>query len=248
MKILIVNSNTSEAVTEIILNNAKKAVSLDTQITALTAKSGPSTIEGHLDALLGARATAEIIAQHKSAYDGFIIACGVDPGLFASYEITTKPVVGISQAAMLMACALSYRFAILTPQLRLIDVFRSIVDQYGLGARLTSVYPVHISVEAIAQDQRVAYPAFLEAAKQAVDEGAGAICLGGATLSGMEKALQEELQVPVLDGITCAVHLIESLVRLGVAPSKNGPFAFPEPKKATGVSDAFNRWYTLESN
>lgn len=245
MKILIINSNTTEAVTEIIVNNASKASSLDIEITGVTADWGPATIEGHLDALLAANATAELIARYESDFDGFIIACGVDPGLLAAWELTAKPVVGISEAAMLMACALSYRFAILTPQLRLVEVFRSLAGQYGLGTRLTSVYPVNTSVAAIAADQAAAFPAFLTAARQAVADGAGAICLGGATLSGMDKALQQELKVPVLDGITCSVHLLKSLINLGVGPSKIGPFAPPEQKRAIGVNQSLGRWYTI---
>lgn len=246
LKLLFINSNTSKSVTKIIVDNAKKSASPGTKIEGITASSGPSTIEGHLDSLFASKATVELIAEHEKEYDGFAIACGVDPGLLASWELTSKPVVGISNAAMLVACTLCYRFAILTPQMRLVEVLRNLALQYGLGGRLTSVYPVNTSVAAIAQDPSEAFPSFLSAARLAVEDGAGAICLGGATLSGMDKALQKEIQVPVLDGVACSVQLLESLVKLELGASKIGPFAPPEPKVALGISNSFDRWYTIQ--
>jgi allantoin racemase len=246
MKILLINSNTTEHMTKTVTANAQKVASSDTQIVGMTAKHGPATVEGHVDALIAASATVELIAQHEADFDAFIIACGVDPGLFPARELTSKPVVGIGESAMLMACSLAYRFAILTPQQRLVEVLRHQVHQYGLISRLTAIYPVALSVAAVAQDQNAAIPAFLEAAQRAIAEGAGAIMLGGASSSGMDKALQLQLGVPILDGTACAVLMAESLVRLGLGTANRGAFAPPEPNKRTvGIPAAYQRWYDL---
>ena len=42
--------------------------------------------------------------------------------------------------------------------------------------------------------------------------------------------------VPVIDGVTAAVTLVEALARLGLATSKRGGYAPPLPKRVTGFS------------
>ena len=43
--------------------------------------------------------------------------------------------------------------------------------------------------------------------------------------------LTRELRVPVIDGVSAAVKMVESLVALGTATSKHGDLAFPEKKR-----------------
>ena len=62
---------------------------------------------------------------------------------------------------------------------------------------------------------------FLELARLAVEEDlAEVIVLGCAGLTGMDKAIQEKLGVPVLDGVVSALIIATGLVRYGVATSK----------------------------
>jgi allantoin racemase len=61
----------------------------------------------------------------------------------------------------------------------------------------------------------------LRLSEQAVEEDlAEVIVLGCAGLAGMDKKIQEELGVPVLDGVTCALIIATGLVRYGVSTSK----------------------------
>jgi len=52
-------------------------------------------------------------------------------------------------------------------------------------------------------------------------------------------ALSARHGLPVVDGVTAAVVLIESLVRLGLATSKVGGYAEPLPKAVAGLSGLF---------
>ena len=47
----------------------------------------------------------------------------------------------------------------------------------------------------------------------------------------LDKAVQAAVDIPVFDGIACAVKLIESLVDYGVSTSRVAAFKEPEPKE-----------------
>ena len=58
--------------------------------------------------------------------------------------------------------------------------------------------------------------AFAEACQQAVAEGGvGAVIIGGGPLSGIADAIADDLPIPVLDGLRCAVTFIQQLWREG---------------------------------
>ncbi|GBE72751.1 hypothetical protein EKINANG_44010 [Enterobacter sp. KINAN-G] len=52
--------------------------------------------------------------------------------------------------------------------------------------------------------------------------------------------LTRELRVPVIDGVSAAVKMVESLVALGLSTSKHGDLAFPENKALSGHFQALN--------
>jgi hypothetical protein len=66
----------------------------------------------------------------------------------------------------------------------------------------------------------------------AVDEdGAEAICLGCAGMGPLDKAVERALGVPVLDGVACAVKLLEGLVDYDLTTSRVAAFKAPEQKE-----------------
>lgn len=243
MRILVINSNTSEKITNIIDKTVKQYASGETVIDSKTASKGPITIEGHLDALLAAEATVELIAENDVGYDGFLIACGFDPGLNAAREISNKPIMGISLAAMSGAAMIGHRFAILTPQMRMVNVIKDMVRSYGMENKLAGVYVVDCSVADVAANQEKLIKEFVVQGKRAVQDGADVICLGGATLSGMEKIIEAEVSVPVLDGIACGIVMLESLIRLQICHSKSQDFRVPEKKTVINEAQVFRKIY-----
>jgi len=55
----------------------------------------------------------------------------------------------------------------------------------------------------------------------------------------MARALSEEFAVPVIEGVTAAVKIVEGLAALGIVTSKRGGYAPPRAKTYTG---AFSRY------
>lgn len=69
---------------------------------------------------------------------------------------------------------------------------------------------------------------------------AGRLFLAAAGWRPLAQELTRELRVPVIDGVSAAVKMVESLVALGTATSKHGDLAFPEKKALSGQFQSLN--------
>jgi allantoin racemase len=61
------------------------------------------------------------------------------------------------------------------------------------------------------------------------EDGAEALVLGCAGMTGFAEPLSQALGVPVVDGVAAAVQLAEALAALGLRTSKRGDYARPSP-------------------
>ncbi|MBD3305008.1 hypothetical protein GF339_01490 [candidate division KSB3 bacterium] len=238
MKILVINSNTSDLMTEQIDIHAKMYANPGTEITSVSAASGPRSIEGEYDVALAAVGTTERLIAHEQEYDGFVVACGCDPGLYACRELTAKPVVGIGEASMYMACLLGHKFTSMTAMWRMVPRMEKIVKKYGLWDRCASVRAAGASVLDIANDRDALVKAFIREAKVAIEQdGTDVICLSGAAMVEMDKKMEDALGIPVTDGVVSAVKFVEAQVAYKLRTSKQNTFAFPEKKAAVNIND-----------
>ncbi len=65
--------------------------------------------------------------------------------------------------------------------------------------------------------------------------GADAIVLGCAGMAAFCRSVSEEVGAPVVEGVSAATVLAESLVRLGLRTGKRGEFAEPPCKPVHGL-------------
>lgn len=233
MRLLVINPNTTEAMTEEIGRCARSRALTDTVIDTTTAGWGPRSIEGHYEEVLAAAATVELVSRHKADYDAFVIACYGDPGLFAAKEVTDRPVIGIGEASTLLACMIAHRFSVVTVIDRIVPMIEDMITRYGLQDRCASVRSSGLTVLEIEQDPDRAAREIVRAARAAVeDDGAEAITLGCAGMGLVERAVARELSdIPVVDGVVAGVKAAEALVGAGLRTSKLRAFATPELKE-----------------
>ncbi len=93
LKIKIINPNTTQSMTDSIYDAALRSADPETEILAVSPKTGPDSIECYVDEYLSVPGVLqEIIKGERRKADAFIIACFGDPGLSAR-EITDKPVL-----------------------------------------------------------------------------------------------------------------------------------------------------------
>lgn len=236
MQIKVINPNTTESMTQTIAAAASMAASPGTAIIAATSSSGPVSIEGHYDEAVAVIGLLEAVRRGENeGIDGYIVACFGDPGLLAAREIATGPVLGIAEAAMHAASFLATGFSIVTTLSRTRIIAEHLVRNYGMAHHCRRVRAVDIPVLELENPQFNPRSMIADECRRALDQdGAGAIVLGCAGMADLTTSLTQELGVPVIDGVSAAVKIVEALVGLGLKTSKRGDLAYPISKPFTG--------------
>ena len=232
MRILVINPNTREEMTGDMGDAARRYARADTEIETVCPDWGQLSIEGHYEDYVAAVATLEVIRERAADFDGVVIACFGDPGLPAARELSSVPVVGIAEAAMLTACTVAHRFSIVTVLPRVRPFLEDVVRYHGLESRCASIRTTPLSVLDCERDPSAAEREIVKASRAAIaEDGAEAICLGCAGMGPLDKAVQDQVGVPVLDGTACAVKLLEGIVDYGLFTSRVAAYKEPEPKE-----------------
>jgi Asp/Glu/hydantoin racemase len=237
MKLLVINPNTSESVTALIEAEALRSADQDTHITALTAEFGVAYIETRFEAMLGAHATAELVAKHIADHDGVMVAAFGDPGLLALREALQVPVTGMTEASLSTAIQLGGRFSIVSISPRMRGWYLDTVHRYHLSSRLASFRSLEDAPSSLASVQIDHEKRLLDIAHQCVQEdGADVIVLAGAPLAGMARKVKDLLPVPALDGVSCAIRQLQALVSMNIKKARAGSHAGLPIKPNTGLS------------
>lgn len=238
-RIKIINGNTCEAMTHSIDETAQQVRSQYTEIVTVQPKAGPESIECYYDEYLAIPGILEQIVLDSDS-DAFILACWGDPGIEAAREITPCPVVGVAEASMYLANMLAPKWSVITTTHRVRDMVEKTVQKTGLQSHCASVRTTDLAVLDTERDRTATLNALIEMGKRAVDEdGAEALCLGCAGMSGLDHQLEEVLGVPVIDAVAAAVKLAETLVVLGKKNSKQLTYRPPELKSIPGYPEHF---------
>ncbi|MCE4026998.1 aspartate/glutamate racemase family protein [Microbacterium sp. Au-Mic1] len=242
MRLLIINPNTSSAVTELIRAEAQRSASPDTELQVHTAPYGVEYIETRLESVIAAGAVAEVIAAHAGEVDGVVVAAFGDPGMPALKELVDVPVIGITEAALCAAALQGHRFSIIAISDRITAWYRECVEGFGLAGRLASIRSITEALGGIDSVQQDFGPTLVALAQRAVaEDGADVIILAGAPLAGLARKVAGQIPVPVVDGIGAGVRLAEAVVGLASGTHRAGAFAAPPRKPRRGLSPALNR-------
>ena len=210
-----------------------------TEIVTVDPQTGPESIESFYDEYLAIPGILEQIILDTDS-DAFILACWGDPGIEAAREITSKPVVGIAEASLYVANMVAAKWSVVTTLHRVRDMVEKTIQKTGLTERCASVRTTTLAVLDTEQDRAATLKVLIEASQLAIKaDGAEAICLGCAGMSGLEQQLEEQLGVPVIDAVAAAVKMAESLVSLGKTTSKQLTYRLPELKVIKGYEPHF---------
>ncbi|WCK55163.1 aspartate/glutamate racemase family protein [Aneurinibacillus sp. Ricciae_BoGa-3] len=242
MKIKVINPNTTLAMTRGIEAAAKSVARFDTEIVAVSPDMGPTSIESYYDEYLAIPGVLQEVQKgEREGFDAYVIACYGDPGLQGAREITKAPVIGIAEASMYMASMLAARFSIVTVLPRIKTMMEELVHGYGMGHRVVNVRTTPMCVLDFERDPEGGMKMLAEEGRRAVEEDhAEAILLGCAGMAEFANNLENELGVPVIDGVVAAVKFAEAIVDLGKTTSKLKTYKAPEPKQFTGMFGSFS--------
>lgn len=235
MRILVINPNSTAAMTAKIGAAARTAASPGTEIRAVNPPGGPVSIEGYYDEAMCVPGVLQIIRSAPEA-NAVIIACFDDTGLDAARCVTDRPVIGIGEAAYHFASMLANKFSVVTTLARSVPALEHNLHRYGLAARCARVRSSEVAVlelERAGSDACNRISA--EIGKAIVEDRAEAIVLGCAGMADLAGRLGQEHGLPVLDGVACAVRLAEAMVGLNLRTSRLGGYA-PPPRDKLAIT------------
>lgn len=243
MQILLINPNTTSAMTEAIAAAARDVAAAGTRIEAAQPSFGPVSIECHYDEVFAA---AGVVEQVRAAAawrpDAVIIACFGDPGLDAAREACEVPVIGIAEAAFHAASFLATGFSVVTTMTRTCVVAERLLERYGMARHCRGVRGTDIPVLDLERNDAAIVSRIEDMARESLErDGSSAVVLGCAGMAPLCATLSDRLGVPVIDGVSAAVKFAEALGSLGLRTSKRGDYAPPPSKPFRGWASPL-RW------
>lgn len=235
MRILVVNVNTTESITETIAQQARAVAAPGTEIVGLTPYFGAESVEGNFESYLAAIAVMDRVMAYDQPFDAVIQAGYGEHGREGLQELLNVPVVDITEAAASTAMFLGHAYSVVTTLDRTVPLIEDRLKLAGLYQRCASVRASGMAVLELEEDPLAAMEAIVRQAELAIREDkAEVICLGCGGMAGLDEQIRQRTGVPVVDGVTAAVTIAESLVRLGLSTSKIRTYATPRPKKVIG--------------
>jgi Asp/Glu/hydantoin racemase len=223
MRLLLVNPNTSTAITAQLAREARACASPGTEVLEATGAFGAEVIATREAAEVGAAAALDAVQRETRRFDAVLLAISLDCGLAALHAQCRVPVVGLSESALLRALQLTERAALVTLGKSMQPLYAAMVAGYGLAERMPWVRATGMTAVQFRADPPAGLVQLRALITEVQHEGAGAVVLAGAVLAGYAPSLQQGCEVPLIDAIPAAVARAEALVGTAATPTNPAP-------------------------
>jgi allantoin racemase len=248
MRLLLINGNTTAAITERCRTTAAAVARPGTEMVAVTAARGPRVINTRTENALAVAQMLELLAVHGEGCDAVLVAVSFDTGLDALREAAPGPVVGMTEAAVHMACLLGARFGFIGPGRRAFGIYRDVIERTGLMSKLAGQRVVDMKPEDYLDPEHT-IDAVVASALDLVDrDGAESLVLAGAAFAGVAAEIQARVPVPIIDGISAGVVLAQALVDLRPIQATAGSHARLPTRELVGLSPVLHRLFGVGSS
>jgi allantoin racemase len=211
--ILLINPNSSEATTAMMVGIAQGVVPESITVVGATATRSPPMIVTAEALAAAGDEVVEIGMRWSDAVAGVIVSAFGDPGLASLQRQLPIPVVGICQASMLEAAVVGGRFGVATTTPELVAAIGQRARDYELahlftGTRLTAGDP-----HAVTADPALLRDALAAAVARCFDDdGADAVIIGGGPLGQAAEDLAKSLRRPIIAPIPAAARRLLALM------------------------------------
>ncbi|MEP3329007.1 aspartate/glutamate racemase family protein [Sedimentitalea sp.] len=211
MRLLFINPNSTEAMTDSVVSVARQAVP-QAEVLGWTNHDGPAAIQGAEDGEMAVDGLLSLLPKAKSARtDAIVIACFDDTGLDLIRAAAHCPVIGIGQAAMTVAALHQGPFGIVTTLDVSVPVITANVASYGYQAVCTGVLASGVPVLEVEAGGAAVETQLVATILRSRDAGAHAIILGCAGMCRMSAALTARTGAVLVDGVQTSAHLASAL-------------------------------------
>ena len=236
MKLLLINPNTTQHVTDRMVAEARRATGARADVVGVTADAGPAIIGSRTENALAARAALELAAEHQAGIDAVILGVSLDTALCPLREMLDVPVVGMAEAGLLTACMVAGRVGCLTLGPRLLPLYEELTQAYGFASRVARWRALDLpAAYGPDVDDEVAKRVCDAGERMVREDGAEAVVLCGAVLTGYAARIGAQLPVPAIDCIDAATRQALLLAEMRLPPARIGSYARPHGRRLDGV-------------
>lgn len=215
MKILLLNPNTTQSMTDNMAAIARAAVGDLAEIIPVTAIKGFPYIASRAEAQIAGGLVLEMIAEHSDDIDAVVIAAFGDPGLAGARELFDLPVVGMAEAAVMTAALLGDTFAVVTFSPLMTRWYSDCVQVTGMATRFKGVHTPEVAPTQLDDVQTDLRNDLITLAGTAARQHqADVVILGGAPLAGFAPKIASEVPAILVDPISAAVLQAVTLARM----------------------------------
>ena len=215
MKLLLINPNTTQRITDTLVVQAQKAVGAAATVVGLTAKTGPAIIRSAEDNAVAVQSMLEMATSQHAGFDALILGVSMDTALQQVRASLPIPVVGMTEGGLLTACLLGQRVGCLTLGSQMASLYEQLSSSYGLAARVVKWHAPNISAAYETGPNPALIEALVKECEVLTDQyQAEVIVLCAAVLTGYAGWLAPHLRVPVVDAIEAAALQAVGLARL----------------------------------
>ena len=236
MKILLINPNTTAAITDLVLTHARRIAPDGVTLAAATGAFGPRYIASRAAAAIAGHAVLDCYAREGAGCDAVLLACFGDPGLDGLRELAEVPVVGMAEASCAQA-ARTGRFAIVTGGERWGPMLTEFAAARGHADRLVEVRTVAPTGADIARDPDGSLQVLGDACRAAAASGAESVILGGAGLAGLAARLRGAVPVPVICSLEAGMAAALDAAGNRASKAASGDFARTPPVATAALSE-----------
>jgi len=189
----------------------------ETELVFSSIDSGPENLEYRFyEAIVLRDILRLVIKAEKENFDGVVIGCFYDPGLYEAREIGEGIViVAPGEASMHIASTLGNSFSIVVGRDKWIPRVHENILKYGFSEKLASIKSLGLGVNDFQKDPERTIELLLKAAKEAKARDRAEVIILGCTMQfGFYEELQEELEIPVIDVSLAALKYAEFFIDL----------------------------------
>ena len=187
MKILVVNVNTSQSMSDVIDEAAKRVASAGTEIVTLTPFFGAEAVDCNFESYISAVAVMDRVLAYEEAFDAVVMAGFGEHGRDGLQELIDQPVIEICEASAHVAMMIGRTYSVVTTLQRSVPPIEDRLRLSGLSDRCASVRANGMSTLEVDSDPAGAMHSIVEEARKAVEQDhAEVICLGCAGMAGLE--------------------------------------------------------------
>jgi allantoin racemase len=209
MRLLMINPNTTTAMTDKVRVLAEATLPPDWRLSAVNGRFGPRYIASRMTFAIASHAAIDAFAAHGMDCDMVLLACFGDPGLDAIREASRVPVIGLVEASVAEASADGRRYSIVTGGALWGPMLRESLQARGLLDNLASIRTVAPDGGMIARDPDGAAQLLADTCAACIKEdGADAVILGGVGLIGLAERIAPLVSAPVICSVMAGMRAV----------------------------------------